>query len=53
MLIISFVKVISQYHFIIDVPFENGLFDCISAFTKDNIEIECDERIGYLIYHLS
>ena len=41
---ISFVKVISQLHFQIDVPFENGLFDCISAFAnQDSIEIECDE----------
>ena len=46
---ISFAKVISQlYNSIIDVPFENGIFDCISAFAnEDNIEIECDESIIY------
>ena len=44
---ISFVKVISQLqNIIVDVPFENGIFDCISAFANEDInEIECDESI--------
>ena len=44
---ISFAKVISQLqNIIVDVPFENGIFDCISAFANEDInEIECDESI--------